>query len=69
MQGPKWPFLLRYGSRNTRRIDFPRVDGQSTDPRVLGCYTQCHTHRLHVSRLLGGGHMGGESPPTDQSLL
>ena len=31
MYGPKWPFLLRYGSRDTRRIDFPRVDGLSTD--------------------------------------
>ena len=36
MYGPKRPFLLRYGSRDTRRIDFPRVDGLSTDPRVLG---------------------------------
>ena len=25
--GPKRPFLLRYESRNTRRIDFPQVDG------------------------------------------
>ena len=30
------PFLLRYGSRDTRHIDFPRVDGQSTDTPVLG---------------------------------
>ena len=30
------PFLLRYESRDTRRVDFPRVDGWSTDPRVLG---------------------------------
>ena len=36
MQGPKWPFLLRYGSRNMRRIDFSWVDGLSTDLRVLG---------------------------------
>ena len=36
MYGPKWPFLLRYGSRNTRRIDFPRVDGLSTNTLVLG---------------------------------
>ena len=36
MYGPKWPFLLRYGSRDTRRIDFPPVDGLSTDPPVLG---------------------------------
>ena len=27
MYGPKRPFLLRYGSRDTRRIDFSRVDG------------------------------------------
>ena len=36
MYGPKWPFLLRYGSRDTRRVDFPRVDGLSTDTPVLG---------------------------------
>ena len=36
MYGPKWPFLLRYGSRDTRRIDFPRVDGLSTDTPGLG---------------------------------
>ena len=36
MYGPKRPFLLRYGSRDTRRIDFPRVDGLLTDPRILG---------------------------------
>ena len=35
MQGPKWPFLLMYASRDTRRIDFPMVDGWSTDPWVL----------------------------------
>ena len=38
MYGPKWPFLLRYGSRDTRRIDFPRVDWLSTDTPVLGCH-------------------------------
>ena len=36
MYGPKWPFLLRYGSRDTRRIDFPRVDGLSTDTSGWG---------------------------------
>ena len=36
MYGPKWPFLLRYGSRDMRRIDFSRVNGLSTDPPVLG---------------------------------
>ena len=36
MYGPKWPYLLGYGSRDTRRIDFPRVDGSSTDTPVLG---------------------------------
>ena len=35
MYGPKWPFLLNYGSRDTRRIDFSRVDGLSTDTLVL----------------------------------
>ena len=36
MYGPKWPFLLRYGSRNTRRIEFPRVDELSMDTPGLG---------------------------------
>ena len=36
MYEPKWSFLLRYGSRNTRRIDFPWVDGLSTDTSSLG---------------------------------
>ena len=40
MYGPKWPFLLRYGSRDTRRIDFSRVDGLSTDTPVLGRHRQ-----------------------------
>ena len=36
MYGPKWPFLLMYVSRDTRRTDFPQVNGLSTDPRDLG---------------------------------
>ena len=36
MYGPKWPFLLRYGSRDTRRIDFPRVDRLSMNTPGLG---------------------------------
>ena len=36
MYGPKWPYLLGYGSRYTRRIDFLLVDGLSTDTPVLG---------------------------------
>ena len=36
MQGPKWLFLLRYESHNTRPIDFPQVDRWSMDPQVLG---------------------------------
>ena len=36
MYGPKWPFFLRYGSRDTRRIDFSRVDGLSTDTLGFG---------------------------------
>ena len=30
MYGPKGPFLLRYGSHDTRQIDFSLVDGLST---------------------------------------
>ena len=36
MYGPKWSFLLRYGSRDTRLIDFPLVNGLSTDTLGLG---------------------------------
>ena len=36
MYGPKWPFSLWYGSRDTRPIDFSRVDGLSTDTPGLG---------------------------------
>ena len=40
MYGPKWPFLLRYGFRDTRRIDFPQVDGLSTDTPILGRHSK-----------------------------
>ena len=36
MHRPKLPFLLIYVSRNTKRTDFPQVDGLSTDPREMG---------------------------------
>ena len=36
MYGPKWPFLLMYGSHAIKQTGFPRVDGLSTDPRDLG---------------------------------
>ena len=39
MYGPKWPFSLRYVSRDMRRIDFPQVDGLSTDTPGLGRHT------------------------------
>ena len=42
MYGPIWPFLLMCVSRDTRRRDFPRVDGLSTDPRVLGRHILSH---------------------------
>ena len=35
MYRPKWPFLLMYVSRDTRRTDFLQVDGLSTDIPVL----------------------------------
>ena len=36
--------FLRYGSRDTRRIDFPQVDGLSTRPSVL----ERHIYGVHV---------------------
>ena len=36
MYGPKWPFLLMYGSHNMRHIGFPQVDDGQRDPRDLG---------------------------------
>ena len=36
MYGPKWPFLLLYGSHDMRYTDFPQVDGLSTNPQDLG---------------------------------
>ena len=50
MYGPKWPFLLMYGSHDMRHTGFPRVDGLSTDPRNLGRHnarrapTRCAVH-------------------------
>ena len=42
MYGPKWPFLLMYMSRDTRRTDFLQVDELSTDPREIGHHSM-HT--------------------------
>ena len=36
MYRPKWPFSLRYVSRDTRSIDFPQVDELSKDTPGLG---------------------------------
>ena len=36
MYGPKWLFLLGYGSRDTRRTNFSRVNRLSTDTPGLG---------------------------------
>ena len=36
MYGPKWPFLLMYGSYDMRHTSFPRVDEGQQDPRDLG---------------------------------
>ena len=55
MQGPKWPFLLRYESRDTRDIDFPQVDRLSTDHRILGHHmkslTTYHPENRKIFRL------------------
>ena len=42
MYGPKWLFLLIYGSHDMRHTGFPRVDGLSTDPRDLGHHRFSH---------------------------
>ena len=47
MYGPKWPFSLRYRSRDTRRIDFPRVDGLLTDTPILGRHSLVSELRLN----------------------
>ena len=39
MYGPKRPFLLICVFRDTRRIDFPQVDGWSSDTPGLGRHT------------------------------
>ena len=47
MYGPKWPFLLMYGSHDMRHTGFLWVDGLSTDPRDLGRHnvnTLIHMH-------------------------
>ena len=36
MFGPKWPFLLLYGSHDMRHTSISRVDRLSTDPWDLG---------------------------------
>ena len=33
---PKWPFLLEYGSCDTRRIDFRGLKGSQRTPRFFG---------------------------------
>ena len=46
MYGPKWPFLLRYMSRDTRRIDFSQVDELSTDTPGLGRHSMVFEPRF-----------------------
>ena len=36
MYGPKWPFLLMYGSHDMRHTGFPWVHGLLKNPLVLG---------------------------------
>ena len=62
MYGPKWPFLLMYVSRDTRRIDFSQVDGLSTDPRGMGCHIMSRPNPR-----LGG--RGGTQHKTETPLL
>ena len=46
MYGPKRLFLLRYGSRDTRRIDFSLVDGLSMDTPDLGRHSMVSEPRF-----------------------
>ena len=48
MYGPKWPFLLMYGSHDMRQAGFPQVDGLSTNPRDL----RRHTFSLPLSFMI-----------------
>ena len=36
MYGPKWSFLLMYGSHDMRHIGFPQVDGGQRTPEIWG---------------------------------
>ena len=38
MYGPKWLFLLMYGSHDMRHIGFLRVDSGQQDARDLGLH-------------------------------
>ena len=51
---PMWPFLLMCVSCDARRIDFPQVDGWSTDTPVLGrhnFYHDLYDHVLSIARI------------------
>ena len=41
MYGPKWPFLLMYGSHDMRH-EFPRVDGWSAETPWIGASHSGH---------------------------
>ena len=52
MYGPKWPFLLMYGSHDMRHTGFSQVDGLSTGPpgfevsqKDLNLYAVRHDHQ------------------------
>ena len=69
MQGPKWPSLLKYGSRDTRCIDFPRVDGLSTDPRVLGRHQAQEVGRLNETPGVLAPAQNGSPVHSPQGLI
>ena len=48
MYGHKWQLLLGYGSRDTRCIDFPRVDRLSTDTPDLGRHSSARISSIFV---------------------
>ena len=58
MQGPQWPFLLRFMSRDTRRIDFPQVDELSTDTPGLGHHSLVSELRYTITCSVMGMGLG-----------
>ena len=52
MYGPKWPFLLMYGSHDMRHTGFLQVDGLSTDlPRFGASHIASQQFKISPKQL------------------